>query len=118
MKTIKILILTILFPTFLMAQSATSPAASFFDKHLGEDGYTTVKITEKMFDLIASIELDLDDAEDQAAMDMVKSIKGIMGHSGCRHRVFGALLISQKKVGQKWTLLNGSAQVVAMAGLG
>lgn len=55
-------------PATLFAQNSVQ---SFFDKYEGHSGFTTVKISPKTFDLIASA--DLDDAD----MAFVKDITGL-----------------------------------------
>lgn len=57
-----------LLPLSLFAQNSVQ---SFFDKYAGRTGFTTVKISPKMFDLIASIEVDDTD------MSIVKDITGV-----------------------------------------
>lgn len=65
----KVLFLAIaLLPLSLFAQQSVQ---SFFDKYAGRTGFTTVKISPKMFDLIASI--DVEDAD----MSVVKDITGV-----------------------------------------
>ena len=58
-------------PIFVFAQS---PADALFDKYSGEDGYTSVYITQHMFELFA----DIDNAEDEEQFsDLVKDLKCI-----------------------------------------
>ncbi len=58
-----------------------SPLVSFgqglFDKYEDMEGVGSGVVNSKMFQMIASIDLDLDDPEDQAAFDMVKKIKSV-----------------------------------------
>ncbi len=58
----------ILVPISLFAQNTVQ---GFFDKYAGHTGFTTVKISPKMFDLIASIEVDDTD------LSAVKDITGV-----------------------------------------
>ncbi|MEO6168212.1 MAG: DUF4252 domain-containing protein [Chitinophagales bacterium] len=57
-----------LLPLSLFAQNSVQ---SFFDKYAGHTGFTTVKISPKMFDLIASI--DVEDAD----LSVMKDITGV-----------------------------------------
>ena len=67
MKKLFFLVIALL-PLSLFAQTSVQ---SFFDKYAGRTGFTTVKISPKMFDLIASIEIDDTD------MSVVKDITGV-----------------------------------------
>lgn len=67
MKKLIILAMALL-PVSLFAQNSMQ---SFFDKYAGHSGFTTVKVSPKMFDLIASV--DIDDAD----MSVVKDITGV-----------------------------------------
>jgi hypothetical protein len=63
--------LMLILPVFGFAQS---PADELFDKYSGEDGYTSVYITQHMFELFA----DIDNAEDEEQFsDLVKDLKCI-----------------------------------------
>lgn len=69
-RTIVISLLLIL-PALGFAQS---PADQLFDKYSGEDGYTSVYITQHMFELFA----DIDSPEDEEQFsDLVKNLKCI-----------------------------------------
>ncbi|MBK9730545.1 MAG: DUF4252 domain-containing protein [Chitinophagaceae bacterium] len=67
MKKVFLLALAVL-PLSLFAQNSLP---GFFDKYAGHTGFTTVKISPKMFDLIASV--DVEDAD----LSVVKDITGI-----------------------------------------
>src|SRR4030095_5464001 len=56
-------------PSIVFAQ--TNTFQSFFDKYAGHDGFTTVKISPKMFDLIASAEIEDED------LSVIKDITGV-----------------------------------------
>jgi len=63
--------LMLILPVFGFSQS---PADELFDKYSGEDGYTSVYITQHMFELFA----DIDNAEDEEQFtDLVKGLKCI-----------------------------------------
>jgi hypothetical protein len=63
--------LMLILPVYGFAQS---PADALFDKYSGEDGYTSVYITQHMFELFA----DIDNAEDEEQFsDLVKDLKCI-----------------------------------------
>lgn len=50
---------------------------SFFDKYESMKGVTSGVISQKMFKMIATIDVDLDDPEAQGFLDMVKKIQSI-----------------------------------------
>ncbi|MDO1500960.1 DUF4252 domain-containing protein [Winogradskyella maritima] len=58
-----------------------APALSFgqgvFDKFEDMEDVSTVIMNQKMFKMIASIDIDMEDAEGQKYMDMVKKITGV-----------------------------------------
>ena len=54
-----------------------SGAQSIFDKYEDMAEVTSIVVNQKMFSLIASIDIDMDDAEAQEYMDMVKKITGL-----------------------------------------
>jgi hypothetical protein len=64
-----------LLPLISLAQPASVTA--FFDKYSGQEGFTTVNITPKMFELIAAMSLDMDDPEAQAVIEMIENIEGM-----------------------------------------
>ena len=64
-------ILAMVFPALLMAQS---PADALFDKYSGQDGFTSVYITQAMFSLFADVDTDEDES---GFMDLVKNLKSI-----------------------------------------
>ena len=68
MKKIFLLAL-IIAPAFAFAQTVT--LQTFFDKYAGREGFTTVKISPKMFDLIASADID------EEGMEVIKDITGV-----------------------------------------
>lgn len=48
-----------------------------FDKYEDMDGVSSVVINQKMFNMLASINVNMDDPEDQAFVDMAKKITGL-----------------------------------------
>lgn len=48
----------------------------FYEQHAEEDGFTTVYISSKMFELFANIEIE-DDEEAEEIIDIVQELKGI-----------------------------------------
>jgi len=64
-------ILAMAMPVIAMGQS---PADALFDKYSGQEGFTSVYITQAMFGLFA----DVDTEEDESGfMDLVKNLKSI-----------------------------------------
>ena len=65
----------------IIAVIILSPLVSFsqglFDKYESMDGVTSGVLNSKMFSMIASIDIDMDDPEDQKMLDMIKKIKSI-----------------------------------------
>ena len=59
----------------LEAQTATADVVDFFDDYAGKDGFTTVYISPKMFELISHF--DASDPEAQQALEAVRNLKGI-----------------------------------------
>ncbi|WP_179339576.1 DUF4252 domain-containing protein [Winogradskyella ludwigii] len=54
-----------------------SGAQSIFDKYEDMNEVASVIVNQKMFSMIASIDIDMDDPESQQYMDMVKKITGL-----------------------------------------
>ena len=52
-------------------------AQSIFDKFEDHPDVASVVVNQKMFSMLASIDIDMDDPEDQQMMDMVKKITGL-----------------------------------------
>lgn len=52
-------------------------AQSIFDKYEDHPDVASVVVNQKMFSMLASIDVDLDDPEAQKTMDMVKKISGL-----------------------------------------
>lgn len=50
---------------------------SLFDKYEDMEGVTSVVINQKMFKMLAGININLEDPEDQAFLDMAKKITGL-----------------------------------------
>jgi len=48
----------------------------FYDKYAGEDGFTTVYITAKMFELFASMEIEVEE-EAKEVIDIAQDLRGI-----------------------------------------
>ena len=71
MKKILLIMIIALTSTFTFAQSSVTN--NFFNKYAGKDGFTTVNVTGKLMELLASAE-----AEGSAQYeDVIKKIKGI-----------------------------------------
>ena len=68
------LILALSMPFMLAAQSTGN---SFFDRYSGQEGFTSITITPKMFELLAAMSLETGDPETQAIMDMVQQVEGL-----------------------------------------
>jgi len=72
MKTFKLLTVSLMvFPLMISAQS---PADALFDKYSGQDGFTSVYITQHMFSLFADIETEEDE---DGFIELVKNLKCI-----------------------------------------
>lgn len=52
-------------------------AQSVFDKFEDHPDVASVVVNQKMFSMIASLDLDMEDAEDQQMMEMIKKITGL-----------------------------------------
>ncbi|MBF8149314.1 DUF4252 domain-containing protein [Winogradskyella sp. F6397] len=68
----KIVIIT----AFLLAPVLTF-AQGIFDKYEDNDEVTSFVINQKMIRMLASIDMDMDDPEDQKLLEMVKKITGL-----------------------------------------
>jgi hypothetical protein len=62
-----------LIPFLTMAQE--TPANSFFNKHSGENGYTSVHITQYMFDLFSKISNEKEEKDFKEVTSKLTSIK-------------------------------------------
>lgn len=69
-KKLVILLAIIIAPVMSFGQSV-------FDKYEDMEGVSSFVMTQKMFNMLASINVDMDDPEDQAFMDMAKKITGL-----------------------------------------
>lgn len=69
-KKIVILLAIIIAPIMSFGQS-------IFDKYEDMEGVSSFVMTQKMFNMLASINVNMDDPEDQAFMDMAKKITGL-----------------------------------------
>lgn len=69
-KRLVILLAIIIAPVMSFGQSV-------FDKYEDMDGVSSFVMTQKMFNMLASINVNMDDPEDQAFMDMAKKITGL-----------------------------------------
>jgi hypothetical protein len=74
MKTIKAQLLIGLMIALPFILAAQSPADKLFDKYSGQDGYTSVYITQHMFGLFADVETEEDES---GFMDLVKNLDRI-----------------------------------------
>lgn len=73
MKTKALIVMLLTFIISVSAMSQKDPVDRIFDKYSGQEGYTTVYISSKMFSLFA--EIDPDDQELQDMMNGLKSIR-------------------------------------------
>lgn len=74
MKTTKVLLLIGIIFTMPILLAAQSPADELFDKYSGQDGYTSVYITQHMFSLFADVETEEDES---GFLDLVKNLDRI-----------------------------------------
>ena len=72
-----IIILLIGFANPINAQDAIT---NYFDKYMEDERFTVVYISPKMFELFAKVvdDIDTDDPESKAVMDIAQNIKGLM----------------------------------------
>lgn len=70
MKKLVIVLAIIIAPVMSFGQS-------IFDKYEDVEGVSSFVMTQKMFNMLASINVNMDDPEDQAFMDMAKKITGL-----------------------------------------
>jgi len=70
MKKVSFILALILMPVLVTAQSV-------FDKYEDVKGVTSVVVNQKMFSMIASMGINLNDAEAQEYLEMVKKITGM-----------------------------------------
>ena len=71
-----VIVLLALFAIPFMSFAQTSDLDAFFDKYAGMEGFTTVVVTQKMFELFGR--LDLEDDDDLGDMaDIIGDIKGL-----------------------------------------
>lgn len=70
MKKIVILLAIIIAPMLSFGQG-------IFDKYEDMDGVSSVVINQKMFNMLASINVNMDDPDDQAFVNMAKKITGL-----------------------------------------
>ncbi len=61
----------------VLASSILSYGQGLFDKYEDIDGVTSGVLNQKMFSMLASINVNLDNPEDQAVFDAVKKIKNV-----------------------------------------
>lgn len=61
----------------LLAAPFLSGAQSIFDKYEDYPNVASVIVNQKMFNMIASIDIDMDDPEGQQYMEMIKKITGL-----------------------------------------
>jgi hypothetical protein len=74
MKTPKLKLFMVSMDLILCAIAAHSPADELFDKYSGQEGFTSVYITQHMFSLFAEVETDEDEA---GFMELVKNLNCI-----------------------------------------
>lgn len=73
MKYLMIFLIAISFSIHSQAQG--DAISTFFSDYMEDDDFTSIYIGNKMFDMISK--LDLEDSENQEAIDMLKDIKGL-----------------------------------------
>lgn len=83
MKKVLIIAITMIFTLSLTAQNKAVDA--LFEKYGGKEGFTTVVITKHMFGLFSQVET----AEDDEYMNMIKNLKNIRILSAPGHPVSG-----------------------------
>ncbi len=77
--------LTILFALLITAASTTTAQAQtsedaiskYFKKYVDDERFTVVYVSGKMFEMINKMDIDLDDEEAGAILDVVKELKGL-----------------------------------------
>lgn len=74
MKTNKIKSLIVILMVFPLVLAAQSPADALFDKYSGQEGFTSVYITQHMFSLFADIETEEDE---DGFLELVKNLNCI-----------------------------------------
>ena len=74
MKTKQLVLSILAIVAFPLMMAAQSPADALFDKYSGQDGFTSVYITQHMFSLFADIETEEDE---DGFIELVKNLKCI-----------------------------------------
>jgi len=77
--------LTILFALFIAAATVTTAQAQtgedaiskYFSKYVDDERFTVVYVSGKMFEMINKMDINLDDKEAKAILDVVKNLKGL-----------------------------------------
>ncbi len=72
MKRVFLIILTVAFPAFLMAQN--SAVDKIFNKYKGKEGITTVQISPELFQIVKAMEIEDVEAHD-IPFDKISSVK-------------------------------------------
>ena len=72
MKRVFLIILTVAFPAFLMAQN--SAVDKLFNKYKGKEGITTVQISPELFQIVKAMEIEDVEAHD-IPFDKISSVK-------------------------------------------
>ena len=72
MKRVFLIVLTIAFPAFLMAQN--SAVDKLFNKYKGQEGVTTVQISPELFQIVKAMEIEEIDEHD-IPFDKIASVK-------------------------------------------
>ncbi|MCB0706380.1 MAG: DUF4252 domain-containing protein [Saprospiraceae bacterium] len=70
------LLFTLTATNFVQAQDADA-ISKYFNKYVEDERFTVVYISGKMFDMFGRMELDLEDQEIDAVMEVVKELKGL-----------------------------------------
>lgn len=70
MKSNIIVLLFIVLPSFIFAQSA-------FDKFEGKDGITSVNVSKKMFEMMSKVKVDAKDKEMQQYLNLLKKLDNL-----------------------------------------
>lgn len=78
MRLLSLIILTALLSMLSTGLSAQVDAISkYFSKYMDDDRFTTVYVSPRMFEMFKKMDLELDDQEAEAIMEVVKELKGL-----------------------------------------
>ena len=78
MKVLKKLISLSLMLAFLIPLNAQEDAISkYFDQYMEDDRFTVVYVSSKLFSMFSKIDIDTNDEEAQAVLDIAKDVRGL-----------------------------------------